>query len=177
MYLGSLGYYGYLCRSEALLPLPCLQQYLTVRPVASALEAQDICHLIVTTPVPTILVLNAPSPPISSLAMLFLLQHSPSVIGLHFRPLIACPLCALSNSLQAFAVGFKLLTPLYNLVQLSLSFLVSVMSLLLANASRWTPFRLQKEHWKHRSVQQRAPQGEPQNQLPNPWHPSALCTF
>lgn len=86
------------------------------------------------------------------------------------------PLCALSSSLQAFAVAFKLPTPLYSLVQLS-SFLVSVMSLLLANASRWTPFRLQKEHWKHRSVHQRAPQGEPQNQPPNPWHPSALCTF
>lgn len=64
-----------------------------MRPVASALGAQEICHLIVPTPVPTILVFNAPSPPISSLAMLFLLQHSPFVIGLHFRPLVACLLC------------------------------------------------------------------------------------
>lgn len=94
-YSGSLGCYGYLCRSEALSPLPCLQQYLAVRPVASALEVQDICHLIATTPVPTVLVLSVPSPPISSWAMLLLLQHSPSVIGLHFRPLITCP-CVLS---------------------------------------------------------------------------------
>lgn len=76
---------------------------------------------------------------------------------------------ALSSSLQVFAVGFKLLTPLYHLLRPT-SFLVSVMSLLLANASRWTPLRLQKEHRKHTSVQQRARQGEPQNQHPNPWH-------
>lgn len=177
----GLGEPGVLCWSEALSLPPCLQQYLSVRPVASALGAQDICHFIVPTPVPIILCAQCLFTTHFFLSQCcFFYSTRPlwlAYISLHSLP-ASCVIeqaGALSSSLQAFAVGFKLLTPLYQLLRPS-SFLVSVMSLLLANASRWTPLRLQKEHRKHTSVQQRARQGEPQNQYPNPWHPLPCAT-
>lgn len=100
--LGEPGYCVYLCRSGAPSPPPSLQQYLTVRPVASALGAQDICHLIVTTPVPIIMCSMPLHHPFLPQPMLFLLQYPPSVIGRHFPPLIACLPCyrASRSSLQ-----------------------------------------------------------------------------